>query len=219
MVIKQDPRKVLDLMSTRHREVDPDDEFLDRLAKKTSFYDLPKAPPEPLNLPNGAGAADPAAALDGLADVKLGDWDEEELAGGKVAPRVAAAAPAPANAAAAAEAARLKAEREKRELRFRSMFEGSSSGGSQQGSVPDNISFRRISAKAGQDPLPQVGSQLTAEQVAERAEQAKEDAARRLAWAELNRMRDEKGQASAAYRSAYERYVTTFGRRGLQEWE
>lgn len=67
----------------------------------------------------------------------------------------------------------------------------------------------------GGQHLPAVGK-AAHEDAEAAAEQAKEDAERREAWKELNRLRDEKGQASATYRKAHDRFVATYGHRGAE---
>ncbi|EFN53420.1 expressed protein [Chlorella variabilis] len=181
-------------------DCDPDEEFLDRLAKKTSFYDQPSAPPETLNLPS--------ASLDGLADVQV---EEHELE--KEGPYLLqVVAPPQDPEAAAAEKAR-RAEVEKREARFASLFDGRSSGGAEQTGVPENLKFSQLSRSSAPQPLPDVGTKAaSAEEEALRAE----DEARRAAWAELNAIRAAETEAGARYKRAYAQFVATWGHRGAE---
>ncbi|KAL4427162.1 hypothetical protein ABPG77_001166 [Micractinium sp. CCAP 211/92] len=213
MVIQNDAAKVLDLMALRHRERDdPDEDFLDRLEKKTSFYDQPAAPPEEF-LPPAAHAA--KAALDELADINLDDGDfsdEESLKLQTGAPPALVS-----KAALTAEAAAAAAERERREARYAALFYGRSSGGRQQGDVPEELPFNRISSQPSSEVLPEVGHPPVSQEEAEEAAEAAEDeAARRAAWRELNRLREQHGQADAAFRAAHERFVATWGHRGAE---
>ncbi len=52
-------------------------------------------------------------------------------------------------AALTAEAAAAAAERERREARYAALFYGRSSGGRQQGDVPEELPFNRISSQVG----------------------------------------------------------------------
>lgn len=65
--------------------------------------------------------------------------------------------------------------------------------------------------------LPAVGkAHLTPDEEAAAAEEAAEDAARRAAWAELNQLREEKGQTSSVYKRAHERFLATWGHKGAE---
>ncbi|KAL4459181.1 hypothetical protein ABPG75_014046 [Micractinium tetrahymenae] len=211
MVLKHEPVKVIDLMAMRHREQDdPDEEFLDRLQKKTSFYEQPSAPPEALNPPAVQAAA---ASLDDLADIKIDAGEDTDDGDGELQ----TAAPAALGAEAALAAAAAAAERERREARYASLFEGRSAGERQQGGVPEGLTFSRLSARPDQRALPIVGCAAASPEEAEaQAEAAAEDAARRAAWRELNRLREERGLGDAAYQKAYERFVATWGHRGAE---
>lgn len=204
MVIKNDPRKLLDLMGTKSRQADPDDEFLDRLAKKTSFYDQPSTLPETLNLPPVVHG-EAGAELDDLADVKLGD---EEHGGPHL---LHSAAPQLDGPEAAAEAKR-RAEHEKKEARYASLFHGRSAGDKDMTGVPDNIDFSKLSSQVQQQALPDVGTAVSAQEAA----LLKEDEARRAAWAELNRLKEQGTAANQNYQKAHDRFVATYGHRGAE---
>lgn len=207
MVIKQDPAKVLDLMAMRHRQRDdPDEEFLDRLQKKTSFYDQPANPPEALPEVQAA-----ASALDDLADIKIDAGDASD--DGEFKTQTSAPLAPGAEAALAAAAA----ERERREARYASLFDGRSAGERQQGGVPEGLPFSRLSAQPGFEALPAVGhAPISPEEAEAAAEAAEEEAARRAAWQELNRLRERHGQDDALFRAAHERFVATWGHRGTR---
>jgi hypothetical protein len=57
-----------------------------------------------------------------------------------------------------------------------------------------------------------VGTAVSAEEAALRVE----DAARRAAWAELNRLREDAAVGGDAYKRAHERFVATWGHRGAE---
>jgi hypothetical protein len=66
--------------------------------------------------------------------------------------------------------------------------------------------------QTGEQKLPSVGTQVSAEELAAR----EEDQARRAAWMELNRLRDQHSPAGEQYRKAHERFVATWGHPGME---
>lgn len=69
----------------------------------------------------------------------------------------------------------------------------------------------------GFEALPAVGhAPISPEEAEAAAEAAEEEAARRAAWQELNRLRERHGQDDALFRAAHERFVATWGHRGTR---
>lgn len=189
MVIKKDPRAILDMLS---KPVDIDeDEFLDKLDKDKSFALMPDKPPESLDV-NPLVNQEQADMLGSLADEEV---DEEDL-GDAIA--VPAASNAPVNLT-------------KKEQRFFSLFQGTSSKEENQAAVPEGVKLAAVHASEQESLLPKVG-----ETQAER-EAKEEDLARRQAYIEIYAKEQEKQDATQ--KKAHDKFVGIFRDVNETKWK
>lgn len=153
MVIKKDPRAILDMLS-KPVECD-EDEFLDKLDKDKSFSLMPNKPAQDLNV-NPLMNDRQAAMLNSIADEQV---DEEDF-----------------SHAAVPGAAALPVEMSKKERRFFSLFQSANGNASDQTSVPEGMNLNLIHAQQAGGSLPRVS--MSAAEV----EAKEEDMARREAY-------------------------------------